>query len=164
MPARPLDSLGSTVEVRRPEASSMSKHILLVAALACAPLAASSAQQTTRPLTTADIQAWKNIRAQALSNDGNWFAYQLAPNDGDAEVVLRSVRESKEHRFQIGEPPAPAGGPPGAAAAGAPLVIAPTSKFVAFSVYPSAKEAKRLKSQRRPLYNKLALVNMATGE
>jgi hypothetical protein len=78
--------------------------------------------------------------------------------------VIRSTRESKEHRFQIGEPPAPVGGPPGAAAAGAPLVIAPTSKFVAFAVYPTAKEAKRLKAQRRPLYNKLALVNVATGE
>ena len=143
----------------------MSKHAVLAAVLLLAPLAASSGQATSaRPLTTADIQAWKNIRAQSLSNDGNWFAYQLAPNDGDAEVVLRSTRESKEHRFQIGEPPAPVGGPPGAAAAGAPLVIAPTSKFVAFSVYPSAKEAKRLKSQRRPLYNKLALVNVATGE
>src|SRR6185369_2235816 len=135
-------------------------------ALLLAP-AAMFAQQsggTTRPLTTADIQAWKNIRAQSLSNDGNWFAYQLAPNDGDAEVVIRSTRESKEHRFQIGEPPAPVGGPPGAAAAGAPLVIAPTSKFVAFAVYPTAKEAKRLKAQRRPLYNKLALVNVATAE
>src|SRR6476620_8394131 len=127
----------------------MSKHAVLAAVLLLAPLAASSGQATsTRPLTTADIQAWKNIRAQALSNDGNWFAYRLAPNDGDAEVVIRSTRESKEHRFQIGETPAPAGGPPGAAAAGAPLVIAPTSKFVAFAVYPSAKEAKRLKSQR----------------
>jgi dipeptidyl aminopeptidase/acylaminoacyl peptidase len=139
---------------------------LFALALILAP-AMVSAQQggaSTRALTTADIQAWKSIRAQSLSNDGNWFAYQLAPNDGDAEVVLRSTRENKEHRFQIGEPPAPVGGPPGAAAAGAPLVVAPNSKFVAFTVYPTAKEAKRLKAQRRPSYNKLALVNVATGE
>jgi len=138
--------------------------IALVLLLAPAVVFAQQGAGTTRPLTTADIQAWKSIRAQSLSNDGNWFAYQLAPNDGDAEVVLRSTRESKEHRFQIGETPAPVGGPPGAAAAGAPLVIAPTSKFVAFTVYPTAKDAKRLKAQRRPLYNKVALVNVTTGE
>ncbi|MDB4889525.1 MAG: putative family peptidase [Gemmatimonadetes bacterium] len=132
--------------------------------LAPAVMFAQQGGTTTRALTAADIQAWKNIRAQSLSNDGNWFAYQLAPNDGDAEVVLRSTREGKEHRFQIGEPPAPVAGPPGAAAAGAPLVIAPTSKFVAFTVYPTAKEAKRLKAQRRPSYNKVAVVNVATGE
>ena len=142
----------------------MSSRASLVAILLLAPLAVASGQSTTRPLSTADIQAWKNIRAQSLSNDGNWFAYQLAPNDGDAEVVVRSTRESKEHRFQIGEPPAPAVGPPGAAAPGAPLVIAPNSRFVAFTIYPTAKEAKRLKTQRRPSYNKVAVVNVATGE
>ena len=61
----------------------------LVAALLVAFPAAVSAQDVqNRPLSAADIQSWKGIRATALSNDGNWFAYQLAPNEGDAEVVL----------------------------------------------------------------------------
>ena len=125
----------------------------------------SPAQTATRPLTTPDIQAWKTIRSQSVSNDGKWLAYQLAPNDGDAEVVLRSIGESRELRFQIGEPVAPTGGPPGAQAiANAPVVIAATSRFAAFTVYPTAKDAKRLKTQRRPLFNKLGLVNLATGD
>ena len=124
----------------------------------------SPAQTTTRPLTAPDIQAWKTIRSQSISNDGKWLAYQLAPNEGDAEVVLRSIGESRELRFQIGEPAAPTGGPPSAqASANAPVVIGATSRFAAFTVYPTATDAKRLKTLRRPLFNKLALVNLATG-
>ena len=123
------------------------------------------AQAPTRPLSAADVQAWKSIRAPSLSNDGRWLAYQLAPNDGDAEVVIRSTRESKEHRFQVGEVPAPGGGPPGAGApAGSPVAIAANSRFAAFTIYPAAKEAKRLRSQRKPSFNKVAVVNLATGE
>jgi dipeptidyl aminopeptidase/acylaminoacyl peptidase len=115
-----------------------------------------------RPLSAADIQSWKAIRAQALSNDGKWLAYQLAPNEGDAEVVVRATGESKELRFQIGEPPAPVAGPQGGAPS--PVVVAANSRFVAFSVFPSAKDAKKLKRDKKPAYNKLALVDLATGE
>ena len=101
----------------------------------------------TRPLSTTDIQGWESIRSSSLSNDGRWLAYQLVPNDGDAEVVLRATREGKEHRFQIGEVPAPAGGAQGAAAAaGSPVLIGATSRFAAFTIYPTAKEAKHAHS------------------
>ncbi len=135
----------------------------LVVGLPLAMTPATAQQATTRPLSAADIQGWKTIRASSLSNDGAWLAYQLAPNDGDAEVVLRATKESKEHRFQIGEPPAQAGGP-AAAAAGAAVVIAANNKFAAFSIYPSAREARRLRTQRRPSYTKVAVANLATGE
>ena len=45
-----------------------------------------------------------------LSNDGRWFAYQHAPNEGDAEVVLRSMQDGKETRIPIGEPPSRSSG------------------------------------------------------
>ena len=143
----------------------MSNRILVFLVLLLAP-AALEAQQG-RPLSAADIQAWKSIRTSSLSNDGNWFAYQLAPNDGDAEVVLRATKASRELRFQIGELPTPVPGPGpqgGAAAAGSPLVIAANSRFVAFNVYPSAKDAKKLRRDRKPSYTKLAVVNLASGE
>lgn len=137
----------------------------LFALAVATPARAQQPTPTLRPLSAADIQGWKSIRASTLSNDGNWLAYQLAPNEGDAEVVLRATKASTERRFQIGEPPAAAGGPPGAAGgAGAPVAIAATSKYAAFFVYPSAREAKRLRTARRPAYNKLSVVNLATGE
>ena len=151
-------------------------HLLLAglfAALTSEPAVAQQNSTTTsasnvRALATADIQSWKSIRAATLSTDGTWFVYQLAPNEGDAEVVIRATGESKETRFQIGEPPSPAGGPPAAAGGGeggsTPVAIAANSKFAAFEIYPSSKDAKRLRRDRRPSYIKLAVVNLATGE
>src|SRR5262245_12857878 len=57
-----------------------------------------------RQLTLNDLMTWKAIRTPQLSNDGKWFAYVLAPNEGDAEVVIRSTAAgAKEMRFAVGE-------------------------------------------------------------
>ena len=54
--------------------------------------------------TPADLKAWKSIRHSVLSNDGKWFAYVLAPNEGDANVVIRSTgADGKETKFPIGD-------------------------------------------------------------
>src|SRR5262245_22331042 len=36
-----------------------------------------------RQLTLNDLLTWKAARSAALSNDGKWFAYSYAPNEGD---------------------------------------------------------------------------------
>ena len=46
-----------------------------------------------KQLDPADLAFWKNVRFTALSNDGKWFAYQLTPNEGDAEVGVRPTGE-----------------------------------------------------------------------
>src|SRR4051812_33382380 len=69
-----------------------------------------------KPLTPADLKAWKSIRTPVVSSDGKWFAYVLAPNEGDATVVVRQTTEgATEQRFPIGEPPVAAGNPFGGA-------------------------------------------------
>src|SRR5476651_218337 len=63
-----------------------------------------------RQLTMNDLLTWKAIRNPALSNDGKWFVYIIAPNEGDAEVVLRGTSaNAKETRFPIGDATAAAG-------------------------------------------------------
>jgi len=66
---------------------------LVALIVAAAPLThaqqATAARGPTRPMQPADLKAWKNIRTPALSNDGKWFAYVLAPNEGDASVIIR---------------------------------------------------------------------------
>ncbi|MGZ8456032.1 MAG: hypothetical protein ACXWZ4_05490, partial [Gemmatirosa sp.] len=62
-----------------------------------------------RDFTPTDLKGWKTVRSAQLSNDGRWFAYQYAPNEGDAEVVLRSMADGKETRIPIGEAPAQQG-------------------------------------------------------
>ena len=96
-----------------------------------------------RQLTLNDLLTWKGIRTPQLSNDGRWFAYVLAPNEGDAEVVIRPTSAGgKEWRFPVGSAPAPAGGR-GGPAGPPPLVIAGNNKWVGFLVHASANAAGR---------------------
>lgn len=137
---------------------------LTAALLAAGALPAQSAPSgTPRAMTAADISAWKSLRSAALSNDGSWFAYIVAPNEGDAEVIVRQTTAGGTvHRFPIGEPPAAAGGPGGGGAAG--LQLSADGKWAAMLVYPTAAEQKRLRQQRRPVQSKLRLVELATGQ
>ncbi|HEU5480148.1 MAG TPA: hypothetical protein VFU90_09970, partial [Candidatus Tumulicola sp.] len=116
-------------------------------------------------MTPADLRGWRSIRSPLLSNDGKWFAYILAPNEGDASVIVRQTADgATEQRFPIGELPAalanpfgPPGGPPA-------LAISGDSRFLAFTIYPTEREARRLRQQRQPVQTKVAIVNLATGQ
>ncbi len=108
-------------------------------------------------LDPADLAFWKTIRGATTSFDGTWFAYQLAPNEGDAEAVLRPTASGgKELRFPIGEPPTGGGG--------TALALSGDARWAAFATYPSAANAKKLRKEKKPLQNGVTLVNLATGE
>ncbi len=95
-----------------------------------------------RQLSVNDLLSWKGIRTPTLSNDGKWFAYVLAPNEGDAEVIVRNtVAGAKEMRFPIGD--ASGGGAGGGrGGGGAPsLAISGNGKWVAFLVYANSATA-----------------------
>src|SRR5688572_8223173 len=101
-----------------------SRRLALTLALAAlmplfGPTARMQQSASRRPIELQDIINWKTIGATALSNDGQWFAYRVAPGEGDAQVVVRSTRTGKETTFDVGEPGGGgAGGGPGAAAGG----------------------------------------------
>jgi dipeptidyl aminopeptidase/acylaminoacyl peptidase len=111
------------------------------------------AQALKPPLKLKDVLAWKHIGMARLSDDGRWLAYWLLPNEGDATVVLRRTRGDKEMRFPVGE-----------ARFGGALAFSEDSKWLGFTVYPSAKEAGMARGQRRPVQTKAALVELATGK
>jgi hypothetical protein len=154
----------------RPLRSSLSLAVLALAAssaLAQQPQATTTLTRSAggKQMTAADLKMWKTIRTPVVSNDGKWFAYVLAPNEGDATVVVRQTADNPtEQRFPIGEPPAGAGNPFAAGPAPAPLAISGDSKFVAFTVYPTQRDARRLRQQRKPMQNKVVLLNLATGQ
>lgn len=143
--------------------SSVPRHVArtlglsLAAALAAAPVLSAQTAATAgpRPITAADISAWKSVRGAALSSSGLWFAHVVAPNEGDAEVIVRQTSAGgKVLRFPIGEPPANGGAPQ----------LSADGQWVAMLVYPKAAEQKRLRQQRRPVHSKALLVNLASGE
>lgn len=157
----------------------MKTRVMLAAALlglmflsAGVPVVSSQGQQaarekeavtTPRPIEMADIMAWKRMTSPTISNDGRFFVHKITPSEGDTELVLRRLSDGKEWRFPIGEAPAFGGGPPGMAigAASREMAFSDDSKWLAFTVYPAFKEAKRLRRERRPLQNKVTLINLS---
>jgi dipeptidyl aminopeptidase/acylaminoacyl peptidase len=145
------------------------RFLLAVVALVIVPLfgpAATMQQAPKRPIEIEDVVAWKSIGATVLSADGQWFGYRLAPQEGDAEIVLKRLRADKEWRFPAGEQPQAegGGGGRGGAAAVSTLAFSDDGKWAAFTTYPTRVAAQRLKRQRRPIQSSVAVVNLATGE
>jgi dienelactone hydrolase len=136
--------------------------LILAPALRADPTPAPSARKA---LELPDILAWKSISSATLSSDGQWLAYRIAPQEGDGEVVVRQTRGEKELRFPVGESLRVTfemliGGfvPP------TNLAFSDDGKWLAFTVRPTAKEAKELQKQKKTAPGKVALVNPATGE
>lgn len=129
------------------------------------------AQTTPRAIELHDILAWKHIQAPVVSSDGQWFAYRLAPAEGNAEVVVRNLKSGAETRYPGGDrtaslpTPAPGGGRGAAAAGGGgDLAFSDDGKWVAFTVWPLTPAAKRMRAQHRPIQTKVVLVELATGK
>jgi dipeptidyl aminopeptidase/acylaminoacyl peptidase len=119
-----------------------------------------------KPVNIEDVIAWKTIGTTTVSRDGGWFAYRVAPQEGDAELRVRNIASGKETTFALGEvggPAEPGGGPP-VVAGGATLQFSADSKWLAFTTLPSRAEAQRLRRQRRQVQPGVTVVNLATGD
>src|SRR5687767_6105098 len=143
---------------------------VLVAGPYLVPAATQPASSTVstanrRAIEIADVIAWKTIGSTVLSAGGEWFGYRLAPQEGDAEIVLKRIGGDKEWRFPAGEQPqGEGGGGRGGGGATASLAFSDDGKFAAFTTYPTRAAAQRLRRQRRPIQSSVTLVNLATGE
>ncbi|HEY0780624.1 MAG TPA: prolyl oligopeptidase family serine peptidase, partial [Gemmatirosa sp.] len=130
-----------------------------------APTAAAPASSAPRrDFTHADLVAWKTVRNAQLSNDGRWFAYQLAPNEGDGEVVLRGVADGKEVHIPIGEPPAAAPVAPGGAASSATVAFSGDGEWLAVTAYPTQAAARRLRREHKPAQTAVVIVHTRDGQ
>jgi dipeptidyl aminopeptidase/acylaminoacyl peptidase len=152
--------------------TSRSRLFLSIVVLALVPLlgpAASMQPAAKRPIEIADVIAWKALATPTLSSDGQWFAYRLAPQEGDADVVLKQIRGDKELKFPAGEQPqgeggGGRGGPGGPGGGTTSVAFSEDGKWAAFTSYPSRAAAQRLRRQRRPIQSAVTVVNLATGE
>lgn len=127
-----------------------------------------SSTTTLKQLGPEDLQGWKTIRGNALTPDGRWFGYLLAPNEGDAEVIIRATGAGtadpgEERRFAIGEPPGPGAGAGGPAGPGAALALSADGKWAAWLAWPKAADSKRLRKEKKPVQSRVVVLNVATG-
>jgi dipeptidyl aminopeptidase/acylaminoacyl peptidase len=117
---------------------------------------AAFAQTAKRPLNHRDYDGWRIIRGQALSRDGKFLAYELAPEEGDGQLVVRNLATGAEVRENCGSaPPAnensgeepPAEGPP--VARGIRIVFTHHSDYVVASAFPPKAETNKAKKEHK---------------
>lgn len=126
--------------------------IVLPLAFVAAVLVPLSAQQTAkRPMALGDILSFRAMTTTALSPNGQWFAYRVAPLQGDSEVVVRSTTGAQEYTFPVGE-------------GGGPMTFSDDSQWMALSVSLTRDEAAAARRARRPVQNSALIVNLATGD
>lgn len=113
----------------------------------------SDSVRAPRAIELQDILAWKRIQTVVVSPNGDWFAYRLVPTEGDGEVVVRNTRSDKEVRFAAGEAPS---------TNETSIAFSEDSRWLAFTVYPKSKDSKKAKKDKKPLFNKLSLLNLST--
>ena len=131
--------------------------------LAAAFIAAASAQapptrpekaaaKSPRPIELKDILGWRSMSSTSLSADGRWLAYRVSPLEGDAEVVFKQTQGAKEYKFPAGE------GRMGF------VGLSRDARYGAFIVNPDAKEAKKLRQEKKSPTLKAAVVDLDSGE
>ncbi|MBI4906789.1 MAG: S9 family peptidase [Acidobacteria bacterium] len=131
--------------------------LLAVALTLCVGLAQNGSK---RPLTHKDYDSWKTIASQRLSDDGRYLAYQMTPQDGDSEIVLRNLGSGTERRFPAGSrpttrssesesgEPGPAAGPAGAAR-GSQIAFTSDGKYLIFTTLPSKADQEKARKERK---------------
>jgi dipeptidyl aminopeptidase/acylaminoacyl peptidase len=124
------------------------------------------APASRKVLDPSDLTFWKAIRSPQVSNDGRWFAYQLAPSEGDGETIVRPTGDGPEWRFPIGEPAALIGGQfdPSLLGGTSPMMFSGDAKWLVYTKYPTAAESKKAKKDHKTLQNNIVAVNLANGE
>jgi dienelactone hydrolase len=113
------------------------------------PLGAQNAPK--RPLTVDDVVAFKSIGATVLSPDGQWLAYRMGPQEGDAEVIVRGTSGDKEMRFPVGQ-------------GSGPFAFSDDSAWIGITTSPTKREADAARRTNRTLQTGVTLVNLATGD
>ncbi len=95
-----------------------------------------------------DYGRWRRIRSTAISNDGNWMTYAYStPNQNDT-LYVKDLNSDKETMIPYGSNPE----------------FSDDSKWAAFFVSLSKKEADKLSKAKKPVTRKVQLLNLETGD
>ncbi len=127
--------------------------VVLPLAFVAAVLVPLAAQQAPagRPMDLGDILSFRAMSTNTLSPDGQWFAYRLAPLEGDSEVVVRSTTGSQEYTFPVG-------------ASASAMSFSDDSRWIAIGTSLTTAEAEAARRARRPVQNGVTIINLSNGE
>jgi Tol biopolymer transport system component len=111
-------------------------------------LACLTAISQQKALTIKDYPKWSRIVTPTLSNDGKWFAYAHRPNGGDDTLIIKNLDADKQYKIKFAQTPR----------------FSEDSKWVTYTTKPSKEEDKKLKKNKKPVFNTAWVMNAETGE
>jgi dienelactone hydrolase len=128
------------------------KRPVLTALLIFVAITALVPAQTKPPATFADYGKWETLASAGarggFSPDGQWLAYAINRSNRDNELRVTKLADGTTKIIAFGAQPA----------------YSDDSKWIACSIVPSESEQEKLRSEQKPVQNKLGLLNLTTGE
>lgn len=104
-----------------------------------------------KPLDHDAFDSWKAVRTAQPSNDGQWAAYMIVPQEGDAVLTLRNTRTGKEIKIDRGYDPA----------------FTADSRWAAALIKPFYADTRKAKIDKKKDFDlpqdSLAIVDLRTG-
>lgn len=126
----------------------MRKRLSLPLFLLLIFLIGNTAVAQKKTLTLNDYGQWSRIVGTELSNNGQWMAYALSPNDGDDTLYVKSLDE--ETRYFI-----PVAGD---------AEFSSDSRWISYTTQPDEKTREKLKESDKKVLETAWLMNLASGE
>ena len=128
------------------------RQIMMIVLFGFLALPIALASQTKPLATFADYGKWETLLSAGdyggFSPDGRWLVYAINRSNGDNELRITKLEDNTTE----------------VAAFGARPVFSSDSKWIAYSIGQSEAEREKLQKQKKPVQNKLGLMNLATGE
>ncbi|MGB2906723.1 MAG: hypothetical protein WBB73_06470, partial [Candidatus Aminicenantaceae bacterium] len=128
------------------------KHIVTAVFLCTLALAFVFGAQTKPPAVFADYGQWEALSwagsSGGISPDGQWLAYGINRSDGNNELRITKLADGTTKVVAFGTRPA----------------FSSDSKWIAYSIGRSEADQEKLRDEKKPVHNKLGLLNLATGE
>lgn len=118
------------------------------ALLFCLLLTLTAFAQQKPPITPADYGKWETLGAGELSPDGQWLAYGISRVNGTNELRIRSLTGDAALTAPFGSNP----------------IFSDDNRWLAYSIGYSEQERDRLTKAKKPVQNKLGLLNLTTRE
>lgn len=103
--------------------------------------------QSKKPLTLEDYAQWNRVRHASISPDGVWMTYAYVPNEGDGQLHIRKVEGDTLRTAMNGKQ----------------VAFSADSKWLAYLVDPSKKEAEKLRKAKKPVMSDMQLIDLSSN-
>jgi len=142
--------------LRSPNMSTRTKNLvsILISVITFVTVSQLQAVETKKVLTMDDYGLWRTVSSTQLSSDGNWMTYDYRKPEADEdapderELQIKHLASDKVYQVPFGVSP----------------VFSDDSRWVAYTIELDRKEAKKLKDKKKPVQQKVQLLNLETGD